>query len=58
MIISILGTLIGAAVTGVGLYYLKKEKDDPESKKIYSVISGVGAVVLIIAAVKLILQLQ
>ena len=58
MIISILGTLIGAAVTGVGLYYLKKEKDDPESRKIYSVISGVGAVVLIIAAVKLILQLQ
>ncbi len=58
MIISILGTLIGAAVTGVGLYYLKKEKDDPESKKIYSVISGIGAVVLIIAAVKLILQLQ
>lgn len=58
MIISILGTLIGAAITGVGLYYLKKEKDDPESKKIYSVISGVGAVVLIIAAVKLILQLQ
>lgn len=58
MIISILGTLIGAAVTGVGLYYLKKEKDDPESKKIYSVISGVGAVILIIAAVKLILQLQ
>ena len=58
MIISILGTLIGAAVTGVGLYYLKKEKDDPESKKIYSVISGIGAVILIIAAVKLILQLQ
>ena len=58
MIISILGTLIGAAVTGVGLYYLKKEKDDPESRKIYSVISGVGAVVLIIAAVKLTLQLQ
>ncbi len=58
MIISILGTLIGAAVTGVGLYYLKKEKDDPESKKIYSVISGVGAVILLIAAVKLILQLQ
>ena len=58
MIISIHGTLIGAAVTGVGLYYLKKEKDDPESRKIYSVISGVGAVVLIIAAVKLILQLQ
>ncbi len=58
MIISILGNLIGTAVTGVGLYYLKKEKDDPESKKIYSVISGVGAVILLIAAVKLILQLQ
>lgn len=44
MIISIIGMLIGALVTGFGVYYLIKEKQDKESVKIYGIISGVGGV--------------
>ncbi len=57
MIISIIGMLIGALVTGVGVYYLIKEKRDKESVKIYGIISGVGGVIFIGMLVKLILEL-
>ncbi len=55
MIIGIIGTIIGAAVTGAGLFYLNKEKNDPDSKKIYSVISALGALVLVGSLIKLFL---
>ena len=57
MIISIIGMLIGALVTGVGVYYLIKEKRDKESVKIYGIISGVGGVIFIGMLVKLFLEL-
>lgn len=47
MAIRIIGTLIGAAVLAAGLYYRSKDKDDAESRRIYNVISLVGAVVFI-----------
>ena len=54
MTVSIIGIIIGAAVLGAGIYYLVKEKNDAESKKIYSVLSVLGAlltlVMLLIAA--------
>ena len=51
MVIGIIGILIGLLVLGAGIYYLVKEKNDPESKKIYSIVSAVGAVVTIVAAI-------
>ncbi len=45
MLIRILGTLIGAAILAAGLIYLHKEKADPDSRKIYTVISIVGGVI-------------
>ena len=54
MIISIIGMLIGALVTGAGICYLVKEKQDKESVKIYGIISGVGGVIFIAMLVKLI----
>ena len=45
MVIKIIGLIIGVLVLGAGAYYLTKEKHDPESKKIYTVISVVGAAV-------------
>lgn len=57
MIISIIGMLIGALIIGAGIYYLVKEKHDKESKKIYSIISGIGGVIFIAMLVKLILEL-
>ena len=45
MVVKILGLVIGLLVLGAGVYYLTKEKHDPESKKIYTIVSLVGAVV-------------
>lgn len=57
MIISIIGMLIGALITGAVICYLVKEKQDKESVKIYGIISGVGGVIFIAMLVKLILEL-
>ena len=40
MVIGIIGIVVGLLVLGAGLYYLLKEKNDPESKKIYSITSA------------------
>lgn len=45
--IKIIGVLIGLLIFGFGLYYLVKEKDDKESRKIYTVATLVGAVIAI-----------
>lgn len=49
--VAIIGTLVLAA----GLYYLKAEKNDPESKKIYTAVSAVGAVIAVVCALLLFL---
>lgn len=58
MVISIIGMIIGAMVVACGLYYLMKEKQDKESCKIYSIISGIGGVLFIWMLVKLILEIM
>lgn len=57
MVAAIIGALIGALVTGVGLYYRISERDDGESRKIYGAISAVGAAVLVASVVGLVLNL-
>ena len=42
MAAKIIGLVIGILVLAAGVYYLGKEKNDPESRKIYGVISAVG----------------
>lgn len=54
MIIKILGAVIGLLVLVAGIYYLVKEKNDKDSKKIYSIISLIGAVLLIVSVILLI----
>lgn len=44
MITAIIGMVIGALVLGAGIYYLVRERNDRESKKIYTIISVIGAV--------------
>ena len=39
MFTKIIGAIIGALVFGAGIYYLLKEKDDKEARKIYTIIS-------------------
>ncbi|MCD8181487.1 MAG: hypothetical protein LUF26_08435 [Firmicutes bacterium] len=57
MVVSIIGTIIGALITAFGLYYLIKEWKDPESKKIYSIITAVGAVIFVAMLIKLLVEL-
>ena len=54
MVIGIIGIIIGLLVLGAGIYYLIKEKNDKESKKIYGITSGIGAVIAVVAVVILI----
>ena len=54
MTIAIIGIIIGVLVFCAGIYYLIKEKEDPESKKIYSIIAAVGALIVVGMALKLV----
>lgn len=55
MMVCIIGILIGVLVLGTGIYYLHQEKHDSESRKIYTIVSVVGALLAVGAAVWLIL---
>ena len=47
MVMKIIALIIGVLILGTGLYYLSKEKHDPESRKIYGIVSAVGGVVAV-----------
>lgn len=53
MAVKIIGLVIGILILGAGVYYLVKEKQDPESKKIYTVVSVISAAVAVVSAVLL-----
>ena len=53
MVLKIIGLIIGILVLSAGLYYLAKEKQDPESRKIYTVISVICGIVTAVSAVLL-----
>ena len=53
MAVKIIGLIIGILILFAGIYYLVREKNDPESRKIYTVISVIGAIVAVVSAVLL-----
>ena len=53
MIITIALLIIGIMVLAGGLYYLIKEKNDKESRGIYTVTTVIGAVIVIGAVMKI-----
>ena len=55
MVIAIIGIIIGAMILGAGIYYLAKEKTDREARKIYTITTVAGALVLAGAILKLVL---
>ena len=57
MISGIIGLIIGILVAVAGIYYLGKEKNDPESKKIYGTITVIGVVVAIVMIIKIVLSM-
>lgn len=57
MIFNIIGLVIGLMILAAGIYYFVKEKDDKESRKIYGIISCVGAVIFIFIIVKIVAEI-
>lgn len=55
MVTKIIGLIIGLLVLAAGVYYLVKEKNDPESRKIYTIAAVVGGVIAAVCALLLIL---
>lgn len=55
MAITIIGIIIGAMILGAGIYYLAKEKMDREARKIYTITTVAGALILAGAILKLVL---
>ena len=55
MAIAIIGIIIGAMILGAGIYYLAKEKTDREARKIYTITTVAGALILAGAILKLVL---
>ena len=58
MAVKIIGTIIGALILIAGLYYLKTEKNDAESKKIYTIVGVIGGVVFAVMLVLTILAIR
>ena len=56
IILGIIGLIIGIAIVCGALYYLIKERHDPQSKKIYGVMLAIGGVITIAMILKLILS--
>lgn len=57
MMIKIIGAIIGALVLFAGLYYLVTEKNDPESRKIYGIVSAIGAAIVVVMVAWLVMTL-
>lgn len=55
MTIKIIGLIIGILILAAGIYYLVKEKNDQESKRIYSIITIIGVIVAAASALLLFL---
>ncbi len=55
MVVKIMGLIIGLLILCAGINYLAKDKNDPESKKIYSVISAIGAIIFVVCILMLVL---
>lgn len=53
--ITILFLVFGLAVLAAGIYYLRKEKEDLESRNIYSIVSAVGAVIAVGTIIKIVM---
>lgn len=50
MAVKRIGLTISLLVLSAGIFYLVKEKNDPESRKIYTVLSAAGGVIAAVCA--------
>lgn len=47
MVVTILALVIGLSIAGAGVYYYMKERNDADSRKIYTVIGLVGLLIAV-----------
>ncbi|MDO4302151.1 MAG: hypothetical protein Q4D26_12295 [Clostridia bacterium] len=55
MIFNIIGLIIGVMIFAAGIYYFLREKEDNESRKIYSITTVIGALILVFMIIRLLL---
>ncbi|MGL5434422.1 MAG: hypothetical protein ACRDBO_03355 [Lachnospiraceae bacterium] len=53
IIFTIIGLLIGISIAIAGGFYLKKEWEDKESRKIYGVFLGIGLAIAVGVVIKI-----
>ncbi len=53
VLLTLLGLLIGIGLMASGIYYLRKEKGDKDSIKIYGAFIGIGAVTTVALITKI-----
>lgn len=56
MIFNVIGLIIGILILGAGIYYLLKEKEDKESRKIYSITTAAGALIILVIVIKFLVE--
>ncbi len=54
MVFNLVGLLIGLVILVAGVINFVKEKEDPESRKIFGIASGIGAVIAIFMIIRMI----
>ena len=47
MIFNVIGLVIGLLIFGAGIYFFAKNRADNESRKIYGITTGIGAIITI-----------
>ena len=57
MVIKIVAVIIGALILGAALFYLVKEKNDKESRKIYTIVSLIGGAIFIVGLILTIIEI-
>lgn len=53
MVITVIGLLVGLVIFVAGIFYLHKEKEDAESRKIYGITAGAGGVIFVAMVLRL-----
>ncbi len=55
MIFNVITLLIGLMLLIAGIYYVTKEKDDAESRKIYLIVTVIGVILIAFAGIRMFL---
>ena len=57
MIFNIIALMIGALILIAGLYYLIKEKQARDSRRIYGISSGAGIIIVVGVVIKMLTEM-